>query len=629
MHRIDRIFLRLQPVAWQLRNHDLAKAIGPVERLPVGQLGRRRRSHIGPQQPGMGAYRIGVDLDLVLIPGLRDDGILERHFDTLAALVIGPAMIVAAQPAFLDKAVRQIGAAVRALTLDQPEPVAEVAIEHQIFAEEADRLDPLGIEFAGPRHGKPVAPQHVAHLGAGADPGQQYILGSVHLTLRMGLGFETKTRVDICQRLAIDRDRLRIEQHESDARRFIRARVAPAMDRAALNDDAARFDHRRGLVVEDQLDRARNDDPVVEAAGAVHRRGRARQHIDDANHRAARQGDVGIAVASVGGIVIVDRRPVRGPEQREQRGAGRVRDAVQPAIGNHHGLPAASWPVTTRRTGGNVGISAPIGNHGAAIDDDHLAIDESTGGRGKEHRGAGNLFGLADAAQRGHLHAPRHERLIAQQPVGKARRDQSRGDCIGPHPPRSPLHRQVTRQLGDARLGQRIGIDARIAAQPGDAGNQDHRSAIAVRHHGQRVAGQHRHRPQIDSDDAVEDRHVERIGRRPALDPGVGHKNVDAAETVGRRCDQCGDRSVVGDIARDTDPAQLCGGRGGVAGILARHDHRRAMRNQRLGDRIAQPARRPGHHRDLARKVEQLRHLPNPRPMALRRRAALYSCDKE
>ena len=61
----------------------------------------------------------------------RDDGVLERHFDALAGLAVGPAVVVAAQAALLDEAAGQVGAAVGALPFDEAELVEDEILAHQ------------------------------------------------------------------------------------------------------------------------------------------------------------------------------------------------------------------------------------------------------------------------------------------------------------------------------------------------------------------------------------------------------------------------------------------------------------------------------------------------------------------
>src|SRR5207249_589691 len=52
MDRVDGVLLALEPVARDLRQHDLYEAVLPGERLPRWHQRRRLRTEVGPQQPG-------------------------------------------------------------------------------------------------------------------------------------------------------------------------------------------------------------------------------------------------------------------------------------------------------------------------------------------------------------------------------------------------------------------------------------------------------------------------------------------------------------------------------------------------------------------------------------------------
>src|SRR5207302_10700024 len=72
--------------------------------------------------------------------------------------VVKPAMIEAAQPAVLDPAVAEIGAAMRAIESKQAEAVTIVAKQHQLLAEDLDRhWRPAGRKLVGKRDRLPVA----------------------------------------------------------------------------------------------------------------------------------------------------------------------------------------------------------------------------------------------------------------------------------------------------------------------------------------------------------------------------------------------------------------------------------------------------------------------------------------
>jgi hypothetical protein len=84
-------------------------------------------------------------------------------------------VIVAADAGLLDEAIGKVGAAVRAVAVDQAVVAAEVLVEHEVLAEEPHRLDRIGVELARTADRMPVAAQVIAHRGAGADLGDDAV----------------------------------------------------------------------------------------------------------------------------------------------------------------------------------------------------------------------------------------------------------------------------------------------------------------------------------------------------------------------------------------------------------------------------------------------------------------------
>ena len=176
MHRVDGVLLALEPVARHVGEHDLAKAVLPGERLPDRHLRRRLRTHVGPQQPAHFAHRIGLDLAAGL-RRLRIGGVLVGLLDAGAGLVEAPAVVAAADAAVLDPAVGHVGAAVRAMPVDQAERAAQVLVEDEVLADQPDRLDRVLLKLAGAADRLPVAAQQLAHRRAGADAGEHFVAG--------------------------------------------------------------------------------------------------------------------------------------------------------------------------------------------------------------------------------------------------------------------------------------------------------------------------------------------------------------------------------------------------------------------------------------------------------------------
>ncbi len=94
--------------------------------------------------------------------------LFERHFQAGAAFVEQPAVVIAAQALVFEDAVGEVGAAVRAVRIDEAVGAALVFVEDQVFAHQTDGLDRVVIQLChgGERH--PVASQELAHERAGA-----------------------------------------------------------------------------------------------------------------------------------------------------------------------------------------------------------------------------------------------------------------------------------------------------------------------------------------------------------------------------------------------------------------------------------------------------------------------------
>src|SRR5262249_31788165 len=148
MHRIDRVLLALEKVAGYVGEHDLAEPILPGERLPYGELGRRLRPHVDPEQAGELAHRIGFRGAALLRPLARTGRVFVRLLDALTGFVHQPAMVAAADAAGFDPAVGQVGAAMRTMTVDEPVAAGQVLVEDEVFAHQPHRLDRALVELA-------------------------------------------------------------------------------------------------------------------------------------------------------------------------------------------------------------------------------------------------------------------------------------------------------------------------------------------------------------------------------------------------------------------------------------------------------------------------------------------------
>ena len=103
--------------------------------------------------------------------------ILVGLLDAAALLVHQPAVIAAADAARLDPAMDEVGAAVRAMPIDQAEAAGQILVEDEVLAEQAHRLDRRLVELARAGHRKPVAAQQLAHGRARPDAGEHLVPG--------------------------------------------------------------------------------------------------------------------------------------------------------------------------------------------------------------------------------------------------------------------------------------------------------------------------------------------------------------------------------------------------------------------------------------------------------------------
>ena len=172
MRRIDDAFEALQPVASLQGAERLTVGFRPDEELEVGNHRRFALAHIGPYRAAFFLHRIGLHRH-----GIAELALLGRLVDALAVHVEQPAVIEAANAAVLDSAIAEIGAAMRAVALDQAKTILVVAEQDQVFAHDADRQ---GIaarrDFFRRRDGLPIAPQELAARRAGAGARQQIVL---------------------------------------------------------------------------------------------------------------------------------------------------------------------------------------------------------------------------------------------------------------------------------------------------------------------------------------------------------------------------------------------------------------------------------------------------------------------
>ena len=177
MARIDAALHRLQPVAFlqtfrseALFARNRAEFPHRLRRLLV------RRPHIGPDHAALFDHGIGIQLDLLGIAAFRR---LRRHVDALAGHVVFPAVVGAAQPAFLVAAEPQRYAAMRAEFVDEAELALAVAEGEQPLGEDlhSDRRTIVLGQFLAEQDRQPVAAEQIARRGSRAGLTEQIILG--------------------------------------------------------------------------------------------------------------------------------------------------------------------------------------------------------------------------------------------------------------------------------------------------------------------------------------------------------------------------------------------------------------------------------------------------------------------
>jgi hypothetical protein len=150
----------------------LTRASGVVAHL-VG------RAHVAPHKAAGFAGRIGLVLEAL---EQRAVGRLRRHLDDVAFDVEFPAVIEAAQAAFLVAREHQRGAAVRAEFVEHADAAFGVTEDDEAFAKQA-HADRRAVRFGnllGQAGGDPVPPHDLAHRGVAFDAAEQVVFFGAH-----------------------------------------------------------------------------------------------------------------------------------------------------------------------------------------------------------------------------------------------------------------------------------------------------------------------------------------------------------------------------------------------------------------------------------------------------------------
>ena len=156
MRGIDADLERLQPVAAEQALEREGMAIRRNKTVDFRKCRRLAFAEIGPEDSALLNHRVGALRDVLAqhgVPGLGG------CFEALARHVEQPAVEGAAQAAILQAAEGKVGAAMRAMALDQAVTSLLIAKQHEILAQQFDRLDRArSLQLVDQRRRLPVHP---------------------------------------------------------------------------------------------------------------------------------------------------------------------------------------------------------------------------------------------------------------------------------------------------------------------------------------------------------------------------------------------------------------------------------------------------------------------------------------
>ena len=174
MGGVDADLQCLQPVARPQTFEREHVRRGRGEAVERGKRRRLARSKVSPDNAGALDTRIG---GLAHLEVERAAGWFGGLLQTGAGGIVQPAMERAAQTAVLATGEGQIGAAMRAMAVQQAVASGGVAEQHEVLAQQANALHwARRVEFLGQRGRLPIAPHQRAAGGAGAGFGDQFVL---------------------------------------------------------------------------------------------------------------------------------------------------------------------------------------------------------------------------------------------------------------------------------------------------------------------------------------------------------------------------------------------------------------------------------------------------------------------
>ena len=151
VRRIDADFERLQPIAVHVALERKRMAVGCDEAVDLRKRRRLAFAEVGPEDAALLDHGIGALPDALAQVGVLRLG---RRLQALAGDIEQPAMEGAAQPAIFESAEGEVGAAMRAVAVDQAVAALLVAKQHEIFAEQSAPAAPA----AAPAIRRPAPP---------------------------------------------------------------------------------------------------------------------------------------------------------------------------------------------------------------------------------------------------------------------------------------------------------------------------------------------------------------------------------------------------------------------------------------------------------------------------------------
>src|ERR1700688_934540 len=178
MRRVDADFQRLQPVAVDMALEGEGVAVGRDKTVDLGKGWRLAFAEIRPEDAALLDHGIGA-----LFDALAELRVLwlGRRLQALARGVEQPAVKGAAQPAVLQPSEGEVGAAMRAMPLDQAVAARFVAKQHQVFAKQFDGTHrPRTRKLLDARRRLPVHPHQLPARLPWPGAGDQVVLFLAH-----------------------------------------------------------------------------------------------------------------------------------------------------------------------------------------------------------------------------------------------------------------------------------------------------------------------------------------------------------------------------------------------------------------------------------------------------------------